>query len=190
MSDILREQLAEHVEVVQSVRDLLPTVVEVADAICSRLGRGGTVWTFGNGGSAADAQHFAGELIGRFARERRPLPAVALCADPSVMTCIANDYGYPDVLARQVVALARPDDVVVAFSTSGESPSIVDGLRAARERGALAVLFTGRSGQGAARHADRVLRVPSEKTARIQEGHVLLLHLLSDLIDRWALEPR
>ena len=190
MSELPGDQLAEHVETVENLRALLPTVAEVAGAICARLGRGGTVWTFGNGGSAADAQHFAGELIGRFDRERRPLPAVALCADPSVMTCIANDYGYPDVLARQVVALARPDDVVVAFSTSGESPSIVAGLCAARERGALSVLFTGRSGQSAALHADLVLRVPSDRTARIQEGHVLLLHLLSDLIDRWALEPR
>jgi D-sedoheptulose 7-phosphate isomerase len=103
-----------------------------------------------------------------------------------VTTCIANDYGYQDVFARQMTALAGSSDVVIAFSTSGQSPNMVNGLAAARETGALTILFTGESGTAAAQYADRVLRVPSVSTARVQEGHLLLLHLLSEQIDRWA----
>lgn len=183
---ILEEHLQDHLEVIESARALVPQVALVASEICDRLGAGGTVLTFGNGGSAADAQHLAAELIGRYRRDRRPLAAVALSTDPSVITCIANDYGYDDVLSRQVTALAGPKDVVVAFSTSGMSPSVVSGLAAAQRQGALTILFTGATGGEAASHAVHVLRVPSATTARIQEGHVLLLHLVSEEIDRWA----
>lgn len=183
---ILQQQLDTHLEVVGSIGRLLPALVSVGTEICERLERGGTVFTFGNGGSAADAQHLAAELVGRYLRERRPLAAVSLSTDPSVTTCIANDYSYDEVFARQVSALAGPDDVVVAFSTSGNSPSVVAGLAAARARGAMTVLLTGGTGGQAAAHAGHLLAVASDATARVQEGHVLLLHLLSDLIDRWA----
>jgi len=183
---LLDEQVQDHLDTIEATRALLPQVIVIAAEICARLEAGGTVFTFGNGGSAADAQHFTAELIGRYLRERRPLAAVSLSTDPSVTTCIANDYSYEQVLSRQLEALAGPTDVVVAFSTSGTSPTVVAGLAAAQLGGALTVLLTGAAGQQAAAHADQVLRVPSLKTARIQEGHVLLLHLLSDEIDRWA----
>lgn len=183
---LLDDQLQDHLRTVEATRTLIPQVISIAAEICARLEAGGTVFTFGNGGSAADAQHFTAELIGRYLRERRPLAAVSLSTDPSVTTCIANDYGYDQVLSRQIEALVHPTDVVVAFSTSGTSPTVVAGLAAAQGRGALTVLLTGEVGQDAAAHADHVLRVPSARTARIQEGHVLLLHLLSEEIDRWA----
>lgn len=186
MSSGLLGQLQDHLAMVEEARSLLPSVVQIASEICVRLEHGGTVFTFGNGGSAADAQHLAAELIGRYKRDRRPLAAVALSTDSSVMTCIANDYAYDQVFARQVTALVGPGDVVVAFSTSGRSPTIVKGLAAARSNGALAILLTGETGGEAAMHAQHVLCISSSATARIQEGHVLLLHLLSDQIDRWA----
>ena len=122
---------------------VLPDVQEVAELLCQRFAVGGHVYTFGNGGSAADAQHFTGELIGHYKRSRRALPAVTLSTDPTVMTCIANDYGYADVFARQISALARPGDVVAAFTTSGRSANVVAGLKAARRAGATTVLFGG-----------------------------------------------
>jgi D-sedoheptulose 7-phosphate isomerase len=181
--------LDEHLAVIETVRGLVPEVESLGEEVIGRLARGGVVYSFGNGGSAADAQHLAGELIGRYCRERDPLPAVALSTDPTVTTCIGNDYTFDDVFARQVTALARPDDVVVGFTTSGRSPNVVTGLAAARKAGALTVLFTGHAADGggpAAEHADRVLAVASDRTARVQEAHVLLLHLLSEHIDRWA----
>jgi D-sedoheptulose 7-phosphate isomerase len=178
--------LAEHRDVVAAMDALLPRVGEATTAIRDALAGGGRLYSFGNGGSAADAQHLAGELIGRYKRERRPLPAVALSVDPSVLTCIANDYAYEDVFARQVEALAGPADVVVGFTTSGRSPNVVRGLEAARAAGARTVLFTGGDGGPALDHADIALVVPSTTTARIQEMHLLMLHLVSEGIDAWA----
>jgi D-sedoheptulose 7-phosphate isomerase len=146
----------------------------------------GTLWTFGNGGSAADAQHLTGELIGRYRLDRRPLPAVTLTSDPTTITCIANDYGFDDVFSRQVQALARPRDVVAAFTTSGRSPNVVTGLSSARARGATTVLFTGGEGGPALEFADHALIVPSSTTPRIQELHTFLLHVISERIDEWA----
>jgi D-sedoheptulose 7-phosphate isomerase len=191
VTDILDAQLDDHLALVAATRALVPVVDAVAGEICARLGRGGVVYTFGNGGSAADAQHLVAELVGRYHRERRPLRAVALSVDPSVTSCIGNDYGFAEVFARQVTALATPADVVVAFSTSGRSPNVLAGLAAAARRGALTVLFTGASGSGAGDRVDHALVVPSTTTARVQEMHLLLLHLLSDHVDRWAAgEPR
>jgi D-sedoheptulose 7-phosphate isomerase len=181
---------AEHIATAQAVEPLLPNVARVADRLIAAFAAGGRLYTFGNGGSAADAQHLAGELIGRYKRERRPLPAVALSVDPSVVTCIANDYAFEDVFARQVEALARAGDVVAGFTTSGRSPNVVRGLAAARGNGATTVLFAGGDGGPAAAEADLALIVPSTTTARIQEMHLLMLHLISELVDAWAVgEP-
>jgi D-sedoheptulose 7-phosphate isomerase len=185
---LLDEQLQRHAEVTSAMRDQLPQVQAVADELIRRLAAGGVLYTYGNGGSAADAQHLAGELIGRYLRERRPLPAVALIGDAAVASCIANDYAYDDVFARQVTALARPQDVVVGFSTSGTSPTVVRGLAAARANGACSVAFTSTRGKDLAAAADLAVVVPAEETARIQEMHVLALHLVSELVDRWAAE--
>ena len=179
-------QIEEHRAVVDAVEILLPVLETIAERTCAAFASGGRLYSFGNGGSAADAQHLAAELIGRYRRERRPLPAVALSVDPSVVTCIANDYAFDVVFARQVEALAGPDDVVVAFTTSGRSRNVVDGLAMARRRGATTVLFGGGDGGPAREHADFALIVPGTTTARIQEMHLLMLHLLSDAIDRWA----
>jgi len=186
MNQARRAQLADHRAATDAVEALLPAVEEVVRRLCDALAAGGRVYTFGNGGSAADAQHLAGELIGRYRRERRPLPAVSLAVDPSVVTCIANDYSFDDVFARQVEALARPGDLVVGFTTSGRSENVVRGLAAGRAAGATTVLFGGGDGRPARDHADLALVVPSATTARVQEMHLLLLHLVSDGVDDWA----
>jgi D-sedoheptulose 7-phosphate isomerase len=188
MPDAARDQIAEHRAVTEAIDALLPALAHVTERLCDAFEAGGRLYTFGNGGSAADAQHLAAELIGRYKRERRPLPAVALSVDPSVVTCIANDYAYEDVFARQVEALAKPGDVVAGFTTSGKSRNVVRGLAAARRAGAMTVLFGGGSEGGgpAAAEADVALIVPSATTARVQEMHLLLLHLLSEGVDAWA----
>jgi len=190
MADTAAAHLAEHRAVADSLGALLPTVAELTTRLCAALADGGRLYTFGNGGSAADAQHLAAELMGRYKLDRRPLPAVALTVDPSVVTCIANDYAWEDVFARQIEALARPGDVVAAFTTSGTSENVVRGLTAGRRAGATTVLFGGGAasadGGPAAAQADLALVVPSATTARIQEMHVLLLHAVSEGVDAWA----
>jgi D-sedoheptulose 7-phosphate isomerase len=182
MAEHSERALTEHVELAGRVRELLPEVERVAATLIRTYERGGRVYTFGNGGSSADAAHFAEELVGRYKRERRPLAAQSLSIDASALTCIANDYSYDEVFERQVRGFVRDGDVVIGFSTSGRSPNVVRGLAAALELGATTVLFTGANGGV----ADLVLAVPSESTARIQEMHVLLLHLILEEVDRWA----
>jgi D-sedoheptulose 7-phosphate isomerase len=183
---VIADQLDRHAEVTSAMREQLPAIQAVADELIRRLAGGGTLYTYGNGGSAADAQHLVGELIGRYSRERRPLPAVALIGDAAVVSCIANDYSYDDVFARQVTALAGPADLVAGFSTSGTSPTVVKGLAAARDRGACSVAFTSTRGVELADAADLAIVVPATETARVQEMHLLALHLISELVDRWA----
>ena len=185
---MIASQLERHTEVAAAMRGQLPAIQAVADELIRRLDAGGVLYTYGNGGSAADAQHLVGELIGRYLRERRPLPAVALIGDAAVVSCIANDYSYDDVFARQVRALARPADMVIGFSTSGTSPTVVKGLAAARAAGACSVAFTSSRGRVLAAAADLAIVVPAEETARIQEMHLLSLHLISELVDRWAMD--
>src|SRR5437764_1432991 len=182
MSGELTDALTEHLGVAAQMRDVLPHAADAARALVAAYERGARVYTFGNGGSSADAAHFAEELIGRYKRERRPLPAQSLSTDASALTCIANDYSYDEVFERQVRGFVRDGDVVIGFSTSGRSPNVVRGLAAARELGAVTILFTGHDGGD----ADLVLAVPSDSTARIQEMHVLLFHLILEEVDRWA----
>jgi D-sedoheptulose 7-phosphate isomerase len=137
----------------------------------------------GNGGSAADSQHLAAEFVGRFQLQRGALPAIALTTDTSILTAVANDYGYDSVFERQVEALVVPGDVVVGLSTSGTSPNVVKGVRRAREIGACTVGFTGESGGELAKHCDYCLKVGSGKAARIQEGHILLGHTLCEIVE-------
>ncbi|WP_020574697.1 D-sedoheptulose-7-phosphate isomerase [Actinopolymorpha alba] len=186
MRDLLARQLADHVETARSVESLLPLVADLGELLCTTFDRGGRLYTFGNGGSAADAQHLAAELVGRYRRERPPLPAAAFSVDPSVVTCIGNGYSFDDVFARQATAWARPSDVVAGFTTSGRSPNVVRGLSAARDVGATTVLFAAGDGGEAVRYADLALLVPSLTTARTQEMHLLLLHLVSEWVDAWA----
>ena len=182
----LRAEWDEHLRVAADAGALLPEAASLADRLCAALADGGKLITFGNGGSAADAQHFAGELLGRFRDTRRPLPAIALSTDPSVVTCIANDFGYDELFARQVAALAGPKDVVIGITTSGRSPNVVNGLRAAREVGALTVAWTGADPGPAGEAAGMVLSVPSTTTARVQEVHTLLMHTICVAVDAWV----
>ena len=182
----LQGHLTDHLAAAQAMETVLPAVHEVAELLCQRFAAGGCVYSFGNGGSAADAQHFTGELIGHYKRSRRALPAVTLTTDPTVMTCIANDYDYTDVFARQISALAHPRDVIVAFTTSGRSGNVVNGLKAAQLAGATTVLFGGCSGGQASKNADYALLAPADQTPRVQEMHTLMLHMISDHVDAWA----
>lgn len=186
----MRAQLEDHKTVAADLESALPAVDTVISRLCEAFDVGGRLYTFGNGGSAADAQHLAAEMIGRYLRDRRPLPAVALTVDPSVVTCIANDFDFDRVFSRQLEALAGPTDVVVAFTTSGRSQNVINGLDAGRRAGATTVLFGAGDGGPAAAQADITLLVPSSVTARIQEMHLLLLHLVSEGVDAWAAGER
>jgi D-sedoheptulose 7-phosphate isomerase len=159
-------------------------VLDAAAAISSSLHGGGKLLIFGNGGSASDAQHVAAELVGRFERERNGLAAVALTADPGVLTSIGNDYGFERVFARQVEALGRPGDVAFGISTSGASANVVAALAAARAGGLKTVALTGRDGGAVAAAAEIHINVPSTSTARVQEVHRTLLHVICDLVER------
>jgi D-sedoheptulose 7-phosphate isomerase len=154
-----------------------------AGKIAERLRAGGKVLVFGNGGSAADSQHFAAELSGRFHRERAALPAMALTTDTSALTAIGNDYGYEFVFSRQVEAHGRNGDVAIGISTSGKSPNVVRALRAARERDLVTVAMTGQAGGVLGPLADFLIDVPHADTARIQEVHGMVVHILCELIE-------
>jgi phosphoheptose isomerase len=181
---------AETIRVHELVRDrLVDLIVEAADLIETTLRRGGTVFAFGNGGSAADAQHLAAELVGRFARDRQALAAVALTADTSVLTAIANDSAFERVFARQVEALGRPGDVAVGISTSGRSANVRAGLEAARARGLATVALTGRDGGDLGALATVHLNVPDPSTPRVQEAHRTILHALCELVEGGLARP-
>jgi D-sedoheptulose 7-phosphate isomerase len=155
------------------------------EIVAQAVGEGRKLLLFGNGGSAADAQHIAAEFVGRFMRERRPLPAIALTTDTSALTAIANDYGYDDVFARQVRALAVTGDVALAISTSGRSPSVLRAVEACRERGVTTIGLTGGDGGRLSAMVDVSLRVSaSTLSARIQETHILIGHVICELVDR------
>jgi D-sedoheptulose 7-phosphate isomerase len=177
-------ELADHVALAGRVEELLPALDEVGARLVAVFAGGGRLITFGNGGSSTQAQHLATELTGRYRLDRRPLPAVALGSDGSLVTCIGNDYEFDEVFARPVRALAQRGDMVIGFTTSGRSPNVARGLAAARERGAVTVLFGG--GAAGAELADHALVVPSDTTARVQEMHLLFLHLLAEHVDAWA----
>ena len=161
----------------------LSLLAHAADAITARVLAGGTLFAFGNGGSAADAEHLAAELVGRFGKERRPLAAHALTTSSSSLTAIANDYGFAEVFARQVRGLASGADVCVGISTSGGSENVVRGIQAGREIGALTIALTGRDGGQLARAAEIAIIVPEQNTARIQEVHRAIIHAMCEVIE-------
>lgn len=184
--------LREHLHVAQAVlaSTELQTVLAAAAAACAQcLQHGGKILLAGNGGSAADTQHVAGELVGRFAYDRPGLPAIALTVDTSILTAVANDYGYEAVFARQVQALGVAGDVLIAYSTSGRSPNIVRALTEARARNMVTIGMCGEDGSGMSALCDHLLAVPSRATPRIQEMHLVLGHALCEVVER-ALFPR
>jgi D-sedoheptulose 7-phosphate isomerase len=162
---------------------------QAAARVVDSLRAGGKLMVCGNGGSAADAQHWAGELVSRFHYDRPGLPAIALTTDTSILTAIGNDYGYERLFARQVEALGRPGDVLFAISTSGRSPNILAALKAAKERQIVTVGFTGASGGTMRELCDICLRIPSDSTPRIQEGHEVLGHAICAMVEA-AIFPR
>jgi D-sedoheptulose 7-phosphate isomerase len=157
-------------------------VVQAAAAVTAALKQGHSVLVFGNGGSAADAQHFAAELVGRYEKERQAWPAVALTTDTSALTAIGNDYGFDRVFARQIEALGRTGDVAVGISTSGTSPNVLRALESANERGLVTIALTGRGGD-AGRIARHHIAVQEDRTARVQEVHATLLHVICELVE-------
>jgi len=163
-------------------RNLGPALV-AAQAIAEALGAGGKLLAFGNGGSAADAQHLAAELVGRFQKERAAIPAIALTVDTSVLTSVANDYSFKQVFARQVEALGRPGDVAIGISTSGESPNVLIALQAAKVQGLKTVALTGRDGGSVGRAADIHVNVPDQNAARVQEVHRTLMHVICEIVE-------
>ncbi len=159
------------------------TIANVGAALVEAMRNGKTLYLFGNGGSAGDAQHIAAELVGRFTKERRALPAVALTTNTSALTALGNDYEYAIVFSRQLEAFGKPGDVVIGISTSGNSPNVLHGLQTAKELGLVTVGLTGETGGDAKTTADHCICVPSRDTARIQESHILIGHILCEIVE-------
>ncbi len=163
---------------------LAEEIMHLGQCIAQQLAQGGKLLTCGNGGSAAEAQHLAEELVGRFRRDRRPLAGLALTSDGTALTCIANDFGYDQVFARQVSALARPGDVVLAISTSGNSPNVLHALEAAHEVGAIAAGLIGRDGGSLRALCDYAVVIRDQRTEYIQEAHLMVVHLLCAIVEQ------
>lgn len=180
---IITGHLTEHLATVEKLRAQAPFIEDLARRVLACLDGGGKILFFGNGGSAADAQHLAAEFVVRFRQNRRALPSLALHTDTSIMTACANDFGFETVYARQIEALANPGDIAIGISTSGNSANVLKGLEAAKANGCLTVAFTAESGGRCADIADLCFRAPSPVTARAQECHLLVGHILCDLIE-------
>jgi D-sedoheptulose 7-phosphate isomerase len=186
--DRIREAVEAHKKMLTAFEtSAVEVIAAMADAIVQSLRQGGTLYLCGNGGSAADAQHFSSELLNHYEMERPGLSAIALTTDSSTLTSLANDYGYPEVFARQVHALGRPGDVLLAITTSGNSENVLRAIVAAHRCGMQVIALCGRDGGGIPallQEGDTEIRVPGSSTARIQEVHLLAIHCLCDLIDK------
>ncbi len=160
-----------------------PRILEVVQVLVKAFREGHKLLIFGNGGSAADAQHFAAELVNRFTIDRSPLPALALTTDTSILTAVGNDYSFEDIFAKQIKALGQPGDIALGISTSGRSPNVLKALEVARERGLYTIGLSGGNGGAMKDYCDLLLCVPSSQTPRIQEGHLLFIHLVCALVE-------
>jgi D-sedoheptulose 7-phosphate isomerase len=178
------DRIAASIAAKQALADQLGPSIAVGRAILASYQAGGKLIVFGNGGSAADAQHIAAEFVGRFYIDRRALPAMALNVNTSAVTAIGNDFGFDALFARQVEAFGRPGDIALGLSTSGNSSNVVAGLRAAREGGLVTVALVGERGGKMAEYADHVVTVPSADTPRVQESHILLGHIWSEMVEQ------
>ena len=184
MDKLIRQRFLDHLEVAQAVIDsgILAQIATIAQEIKKALANGHKVLFCGNGGSAADSQHQAAEFVGRFQKERAGLPAIALTVDTSILTAVGNDYGYDKVFVRQVEALAQAGDVLVGISTSGNSPNVVQAIELAKTKGVYCVGMTAAGGGKMANLCDECIAVPAKVTARAQEMHILLGHILCELV--------
>lgn len=177
--------IEQHVRAVSAVsQHMAGAIAQAVELIAAVLSRGGKLLVMGNGGSAADAQHLAAEMVGRFLMERRALPAVALTTDSSILTAVGNDYGFDTVFSRQVEALGQPEDLVIGISTSGHSRNVGLALDAARRRGCATMALLGRDGGEIAGKVDLPLVVPFEATPHIQECHLMIIHMVCDLVEK------
>ncbi len=184
MQERLWQIKKEHLKVIEAfIEKEEEKILKVVELTCEVFRRGGKLLIFGNGGSAADAQHLAAELVNRFKRERKPLPAMALTTDTSILTAISNDYTFSEVFSKQILALGKEGDIALGISTSGRSPNVLLGLKTAKELGLYTVGLSGGSGGEMDAFCDYLILVPSLDTPRIQEGHILFLHIYAELIE-------
>lgn len=181
--DTIYKMFDDHEAAFTSLRAEEQNIALIADLVVHTLELGKKIYLCGNGGSASQADHFAGEIVGRFTTERRALPAIALTVSPSVLTAISNDYGFDEVFARQLEALGEPDDLLVAISASGQSPNVLRAATVARERGMSTVALTGSGGGPLAPACDAALIVDSNSTPQIQEMHILAIHIICGVVD-------
>ena len=185
MIEDVKKQLQAHLALCASIeQEMSPLIAETAALLLERFKNGSKLLVMGNGGSAADAQHFAAEIVGRFKLERAALPAIALSTDTSILTAIGNDYGFDAVFSRQVEALARAGDVVIGISTSGNSPNVRKALELAKLRGCCTIGLLGKDGGSIKAFCDLALIIPSSDTPRIQEGHITIIHIICDLVEK------
>jgi D-sedoheptulose 7-phosphate isomerase len=183
MKKIIKKHILEHRVILDSIADLDEPIKKAAELLINCLKKSGTIFWCGNGGSASDSQHLAGELVGRFVGERRPLKSISLTADSAVMTCIVNDYGYEHIFSRQIEALGVEGDVLVGISTSGNSKNVIQAFKIAKQRGIKTIGLLGKGGGEASALVNQSIIVPSKSTARVQEMHILIGHILCDLIE-------
>ena len=180
---VFTNAIAVHLEVIRGLESQVELLEQVARVMAATLHGGNQILWCGNGGSAGDSQHLAAEIVGRFRRERRGLPSIALTTDTSILTSVANDYGYEAVFSRQVEAMARPGDVLVGISTSGNSHNVIAAIEKAKAQGVITVAFTGAGGGRMGSLADYLFAVDSRDTARVQEAHILAGHMLCDWLE-------
>ena len=183
MKKLINKHILEHQVTLNSVANLDESIIKVANLLIECLEHGGTIFWCGNGGSASDSQHLAGELVGRFVGDRKPLKSIALTADSAVMTCIVNDYGYKHIFSRQIEALGNEGDILIGISTSGNSENVIHAFEVAKQRGILTIGLLGKGGGNSSRLVNQSIIIPSKSTARIQEIHILIGHILCDLIE-------
>lgn len=185
MQDRIKQELKESIEIKNQVSNqLAPQIAIAAEMMIVALKSGHKILFFGNGGSAADAQHLAAELIGRYKKERKSLPAIALTTDSSILTCLGNDYGFEIIFARQIEGLAQAGDIAFGLSTSGNSPNVLKGLEVAKARGCKTIALLGNTGGTIAPAVDLAITVPSNNTPRIQESHITIGHILCSLVEQ------
>lgn len=184
MQSLIEQHIETHQRVISNLSNIMPSMVKGLELILDALKKGNTIFFLGNGGSAADAQHLAAELIGRFQIERKALPAIALTTDTSILTALGNDYDFSHIFIRQVEGLCKAGDVLVALSTSGNSPNVIKAVTKARELGVIVIGMTGENGGALGSSANLACKVPSSVTARIQEAHILIGHAWCDAIEK------
>ena len=177
------QRLENHFKVVQDMKKIMPEVASAGLRVRTALEKGRKILICGNGGSAADSQHMAAEFVGRFVKERQSLPALALTVDTSLLTAVGNDYGFDCVFSRQVEGLGQEGDVLIAISTSGNSANVVKAIKTAKEKGIYVIALTGENGGILAKESDLCLAVPSQVTARIQEMHIMIIHMICEIAE-------